>query len=89
MYEELDKRIIEAISKRKHPLYDRSTNKEAMRIAKETGREDFRVIDGRIQALRKAKKIRHATKAESNGQGGWHVMPDPGCGALAARKKGV
>lgn len=76
MYDELDKRILDAVSRREHPLYDRRTSEEAMRIARETGREGFRVIDGRIQALRKATRIRHVTKAGSNGQGGWHIVPD-------------
>lgn len=73
MYEELDKQIIETVAERRHPLHEKRVNEEARRIAGLTGREDFRVIDGRLQALRKAGKIRHATKAESNGQGGWHA----------------
>jgi len=73
MYEELDKRIIEAITRRESPLYNKRINEEAARIANATGRDDFRVIDGRLQVMRKAKKIRHLKKAESNGQGGWHV----------------
>lgn len=72
-YEELDKRIVDAVAKRKSPLYDKRVNEEAARIANGTGRDDFRIIDGRLQALRKAGKIRYLTKAESNGQGGWHV----------------
>lgn len=72
-YDELDRRIIDAIAKRKSPLYDKRINEEAARLAAGTGRDDFRVIDGRLQALRKKGKIRHMTKAESNGQGGWHV----------------
>lgn len=74
MYDELDRRIIEAISARKNPIYAGSVLEEAKRIAAATGREYFRVIDSRLQALRKAGKIRHVTKAESNGQGGWHVV---------------
>lgn len=73
MYEELDSRIIKAISARKHPLYTSNVRSEAARIAAGTGCDDFRVIDGRLQVLRKAGKIRHLTKGESNGQGGWHV----------------
>lgn len=72
-YDEMDKRIVEAVANRKNPLYDKRIREEAARIAKETGRDDFRVIGGRLQALRKAGKIRHLTKAESNGQVGWHV----------------
>jgi len=73
-YDELDKRIVEAVTKRKNPLYDKRINEEAARIAAGTGREDCRLMDGRLTALRKAGKIKHLTKAESNGQGGWHVV---------------
>lgn len=72
-YDELDKRIIEVIRSRGNPLWHRRVHDEAGRIARATGREDFRVIDGRLQALRKAGKIRHFTKAEKDG-GGWHLM---------------
>ena len=72
-YEELDKRIVEAVAQRKSPLYNKSINEEAARIAAATGRDDFRVIEGRLQALRKAGQIRHLTKAESGGQCCWYV----------------
>ena len=72
-YEELDKRIISAINLHRHPLYESNVRDEADRIERSTGRESFRVIDGRLQALRKSGKIRHLTKAESNGAGGWHL----------------
>ena len=75
-YDELDKRIIAAIEKRKNPLYESACFAEADRIAFAMGRESFRVIDGRLQALRKAKRIHHMTKAEANGAGGWHVAPN-------------
>lgn len=73
-YDEIDKRIISAITARKHPIYERHVVAEAARIEADTGRHGFRVIDGRLQALRKAGKIRHLTKSESNGQCGWHVV---------------
>ena len=73
-YDEIDKRIISAITTRKHPLYEKHVVAEATRIEADTGRDGFRVIDGRLQALRKAGKIRYLTKSESNGQGGWHVV---------------
>lgn len=73
-YSELDRRIIEAIARRASPLYDRFVNKEAAKIAIATGREDFRVIDARLQSLRRAQKIRHLTKSESNGQAGWRLV---------------
>lgn len=74
MYKEIDKRIIEAIRDRKNPLCDSAVNEEAKRLADETARDDFRVIDGRLQALRKAGKIRHTTKAEGNGRNGWQIV---------------
>jgi hypothetical protein len=73
-YAELDKRILKVIAERGSPLYNKHVNEEARRLAAATGRDDFRVIDGRLQALRKAGTIRHLTKSESNGQGGWHVV---------------
>lgn len=73
-YTELDKRIIKAITERGSTLYSRHVNEEAKRLADATDRDDFRVIAGRIQALRKAGKIRRLTKAESNGQVGWVVV---------------
>ena len=73
MYQELDKRIVAAIEARNSPIYDSDVDDEAQRLSELSGREAFRVIDGRLQALRKQGKIRHMTKAESNGQGGWHV----------------
>lgn len=73
-YAKMDSLIIEAIKDGKNPLYEMQCAVEAGRIAVETGRDDFRVIDGRLQALRKAGKIVHLTKAHSNGQGGWHVV---------------
>lgn len=72
-YEEIDRRILKAVEQRITPLYSRSCCDEAERLGKATGREGFRVIDGRLQALRKAGKIRYMTKAESNGKGGWHL----------------
>lgn len=72
-YEELDKRILQAIRNRKRPLYDFSVNAEAGRIAIEMGRESFRVIDARMTALKDKGLIVHRTKAQANGQGGWHL----------------
>lgn len=74
MYDELDARIIDAVKARANPIYSRRCVDEACRLADETGRERFRVIDGRLQALRKAGKVRYFTKAEANGQGGWHLV---------------
>lgn len=73
MYEKLDKRIVASVAKRENPLHCKRINEEAERIATETGRDAFRVLDGRLQALRKAGKICYLTKADSYGQGGWHM----------------
>ena len=73
-YDEMDRLILDAIEARSNPLYELKCVQEAMRIAENTGRLACRVIDGRLQALRKAGKIEHRTKAESeNGRGGWHI----------------
>lgn len=73
-YDEMDKRILEAVKGRKNPIYEQRCNTEAERMAKLLGCPAYRVIDRRLQYLRKAGKIRHFTKAEKNGQGGWHVV---------------
>jgi hypothetical protein len=57
-YTELDARIIGAIRHNSHPLYNSVVRVEAERIAQLTGRETFRVIDGRLIALRKAGRIK-------------------------------
>jgi len=61
-YETLDRKIIEHIALRRvtSPLYASHVRREADRLADATGRNVFRVIDGRLQALRKAGKIRSA-----------------------------
>lgn len=80
-YEELDKRILAAVAKRENPNNEARCRDEAVRIADEERVRDryncrpaYRVIDGRLQALRKAGKIAHYTKAKKNGQGGWHIV---------------
>lgn len=42
-------------------------------IAHATGRESFRVLDGRLQALRK-KGVIAMERASINGAGGWRVV---------------
>lgn len=68
MYQVLDLEILRAVEELRHPLYDRECCKEAKRIAEATGRHDFRVIDGRIQLLRKDGKIRADRKTR-----GWRL----------------
>lgn len=73
-YDEMDKRILAAVEARNNPLYERKCAAESERLAEALGCPAYRVIDRRLQALRKAGKIRHFTKSENNGQGGWHVV---------------
>lgn len=68
-YEALDKAILAAIAGDKSPLYARSVDEQAKHIAEVSGREDFRVIDGRLQALRKTGKIKHHG-------GKWHITQE-------------
>jgi len=72
-YTRLDKLIIDSCSEF-GPTNCRRVWGEAGLIAKETGRDQMRVVDGRLQALRKAGKIRHV-KASINGRGGWEALP--------------
>ena len=81
-YETLDGLIVESIRTNEPggPLYGVNVVAEADKLEKATGRDGFRIIDTRIQALRKAGKIRHATKAEaqcSSGRlrPGWNIVP--------------
>lgn len=77
-YEKLDSLIIKAISEHNgNPIYNRDVAIEALRIARETGRSDMRVVDGRLIALSKSGVIRYFNKTESKGQRGcgWYVVP--------------
>jgi hypothetical protein len=75
MYDELDRLILDAVTRDKNPLHDPAVNREAQRIAAETGREAFRVIDGRLQAMRRKGRIKWMAKAHApGGLGGWRVV---------------
>ena len=50
-YEEIDRRILKAIEQRSNPLCSQQCRDEAKRLAETTGRESFRVIDGRLRAM--------------------------------------
>lgn len=76
MYDVLDLRIVKAIRNGYSPLYERHVTTEARRIAEATGRETFRVIDGRVTALKKAGKIRYFKQKDKAGVIGWVVMED-------------
>lgn len=57
-YEKIDQLILKAIGIRSSPLYNYDVCKEAYRLRDLTGRENYRIIDGRVQALRKRGVIR-------------------------------
>jgi hypothetical protein len=76
-YDDLDRLILVAIERRKSPLYERDCYAESRRLAQATGRETFRIIDGRIQALRSAGRIRFYSKREHpDGLVGWQITAD-------------
>lgn len=63
-YTQIDAAIVAAIRTCGcNPLYHPRVSRIAEQIANETGREGFRVTDGRLQALRKAGVIAHDRKA--------------------------
>jgi hypothetical protein len=75
MYDELDRRILAAIGAERNPLHEREVSGEAGRLARLAGREEFRVIDGRLQALRKRGDIQWLSKAQAaGGCGGWKLV---------------
>jgi hypothetical protein len=75
-YEKLDSLIIKAIyENERNPMYKRDVAAEALRIAKATGRDDMRVVDGRLTALSKSGAIRYLKKSEAPEQkAGWYVV---------------
>jgi hypothetical protein len=76
-YEKLDSLIIKAISEHnRNPIYNRDVAVEALRIARETGRSDMRVVDGRLTALSKLGLILYLMKSQVPEQkAGWYVVP--------------
>ena len=64
-YDKLDYLIAQAVgtgaNSAGHIQSDPSVDRESKRLADETSREQCRVIDGRLQALRKRGVIRYAT----------------------------
>lgn len=62
-YTEIDRRIIDCIRSGQgaHPLYDKRVSQEADRLEMLTGREAFRIIDGRLQALKKRGEISYSS----------------------------
>lgn len=77
MYEKLDELIVRAVGAfHKSPMYVGSVAAEGKRIADETGRDDMRVIDGRVQYLRRKGRIVYYNKSQApDGNAGWY-LPD-------------
>jgi hypothetical protein len=73
-YDNLDGLIVQAIERGANPLYDRWVNTEARLIGDELGREAFRIVDGRLTALKKAGRIIWRSKKKAKAAGlpeGW------------------
>ncbi|WP_410779814.1 hypothetical protein [Klebsiella quasipneumoniae] len=72
-YNELDSKILNKIGEYPAPfssLYVKDVAEECIRIAKEENKpEPFRILDRRLQALRKAGVIRSTTKEGANKRG--------------------
>ena len=76
-YDNLDALIVKAIQSSARPLYDRDVNTEARLLADLMGRDAFRVIDGRLSALKKAGRIVWQSRNEAAAKGkrgGWSVQ---------------
>ena len=68
-YTELDETIINVIANAEDPLWHASTRMVARDLALGTKREPFRIIDCRLQALRKKGAIVYRTKAQAAAEG--------------------
>lgn len=53
VHEHIDDLIVAAVRQRRSPLYARDVVRESERLERRVGRLPFRIIDGRLQALRK------------------------------------
>lgn len=78
-YDKLDQLIIDCVRANGTPvrwgrLFASEVKKESDRLERETGGESFRMVDRRVQALRKAGKIRHARASE--GGPGWVIVQE-------------
>lgn len=73
-YEKLDALIVRAIEQGCSPLYEGSCASESTVIAEKDGRRPYRVIDGRLQALRKSGRIRHVNTSDARSTGGWQIV---------------
>lgn len=78
-YTKLDALIFDRISAGRTQLdgiNSQDVRVEANRLAAETGRDQFRVVDGRLQALRKAGRIEF--KRGNGFSGGWALAAPKG-----------
>lgn len=76
-YDKIDELIVSAIEQQRPPLYASAVCEEARRLSRVIGREDFRIIDGRLSALKAAKRIVWRTKKEAATTGmpsGWNLI---------------
>lgn len=76
IYTDIDVAIIDAIRRGASPLYDRRVMANANALTVGTKREPFRVIDTRLQALRREGHIEHITKARAvlcGKAAGWNI----------------
>lgn len=76
-YEQLDALILAACGRisTMPVIHDLDVKREAKRISLLTGREEFRIIDGRLQSLRKAGKITYSS-LHHRVNGGWSIAGD-------------
>lgn len=83
MYATLDALIVKAVSESNAtPLYQADVVAEGERIAGITSQFGFRVIDGRIQALRRKGVIRFLRSRHAPGRNaGWYLGDSVGGGA--------
>ena len=72
MYQKLDDAILKALNNYRNPLYNAGVSREARLIIDGTDRKEFRVIDGRLQFLRKQGHIKHTHETKSSG--GWVII---------------
>ena len=74
-YEKLDKAIIQAVSEsRGTPMWNSNVRSPAEELADGTGREWWRIVDARLQKLRKTGVIIYKKTDKAAGvKAGWYV----------------
>ena len=71
-YATLDELIVRAVADGRHPLYNGPCRSESERIAASAARDAFRVIDGRLQFLRRAGVLKYQPGIK--GKSSWKVV---------------